>query len=192
MKCKQRRLSDSIYKQKYDRPTSSIAAVVDVKLKFTQHSCSSKKNLKIIKTKKKNFPYRELNPGLLGESQLSQPLDHMGLGIKCNKNVKNLIFVISYLVISYRLRLQNRFFRKAFRPYVERAVWQMPIVRVDLYVTKTEMLTAASTIRIHAVRDIVYRQNVRILEIFWPVPLIKARQTLTSKPKRLLNVILVM
>ncbi len=47
-----------------------VAAVVDVKLKLTENSCSSKKNLKVIKTKKK-FPYRELNPGLLGESQLS-------------------------------------------------------------------------------------------------------------------------
>ena len=26
----------------------------------------------------KSFPYRESNPGLLGESQISQPLDHVG------------------------------------------------------------------------------------------------------------------
>ena len=27
---------------------------------------------------KKVFPRRELNPGLLGESQISEPLDHVG------------------------------------------------------------------------------------------------------------------
>ena len=49
------------------------------------------KNVELV-FEKSDLPHRELNPGLLGESQVSQPLDHVGLDIKyANFGIQELI-----------------------------------------------------------------------------------------------------